>query len=67
MSDSITIILPDGNQKTAPAGSRPLDIAKSIGQRLADDADVARVNGQMWDLTRPLEGDAKGFACSVLP
>jgi threonyl-tRNA synthetase len=26
---------------------------------LADDAVVARVNGQMWDLTRPLEGDAK--------
>jgi threonyl-tRNA synthetase len=59
MSDSITITLPDGSQKTAPAGSRPLDIAKSIGQRLADDAVVARVNGQMWDLTRPLEGDAK--------
>src|SRR5579863_93713 len=58
MSD-ITITLPDGSQKTAPAGSRPLDIAKSIGQRLADDAVVARVNGQMWDLTRPLEGDAK--------
>jgi len=38
-------------------GSRPLDIAKSIGQRLADDADVARVNDQMWDLTRPVEGD----------
>ncbi len=58
MSD-ITITLPDGSQKTAPAGSRPLDIAKSIGQRLADDAVVARVDGQMWDLTRPLEGDAK--------
>jgi threonyl-tRNA synthetase len=59
MSDSITITLPDGSQKPAPAGSRPLDIAKSIGQRLADDAVVARVNGEMWDLTRPLEGDAK--------
>jgi threonyl-tRNA synthetase len=59
MSESITVTLPDGSQKTVPAGSRPLDIAKSIGQRLADDAVVARVNGQMWDLTRPLEGDAK--------
>jgi threonyl-tRNA synthetase len=58
MSD-ITITLPDGSQKPAPAGSRPLDIAKSIGQRLADDAVVARVDGQLWDLTRPLEGDAK--------
>src|ERR1700733_7490398 len=57
--ENLQITLPDGSQKNAPAGSRPLDIAKSIGQRLADDAVVARVNGQMWDLTRPLEGDAK--------
>jgi threonyl-tRNA synthetase len=59
MSESITVTLPDGSQKSVPPGSRPLDVAKSIGQRLADDAVVARVNGQMWDLTRPLEGDAK--------
>ncbi len=59
MSESITVTLPDGSQKSVPPGSRPLDIAKSIGQRLADDAVVAKVNGQMWDLTRPLEGDAK--------
>src|SRR6202162_4536553 len=59
MSDSITITLPDGSQKTAPAGSRPLDIAKSIGPRLADDAVVARVDGDLWDLTRPFEKDSK--------
>jgi threonyl-tRNA synthetase len=59
MSDSITVTLPDGSQVPAPAGSRPLDIAKSISPRLADDAVVARVNGQLYDLTRPLEGDAK--------
>src|SRR5437588_11968896 len=59
MSASLTITLPDGSNTTAPAGSRPIDIAKSIGQRLADDAVVARVNGQLYDLTRPLEHDAK--------
>src|ERR1700691_4301878 len=59
MSDSITVTLPDSSQTAAPAGSRPLDIAKSISPRLADDAVVARVNGQLYDLTRPLEGDAK--------
>src|SRR5277367_3635997 len=59
MSDSLTVTLPDGSQTTPPPGASPMDIAKSIGQRLADDAVVARVNGQMWDLTRPLEGDAK--------
>jgi len=59
MSESITVTLPDGSTKTVPQGSRPMDIAKSIGPRLADDAVVARVNGQLYDLTRPFEGDAK--------
>src|SRR5271166_3504930 len=59
MPESLTITLPDGSEKQLPSGSRPLDVAQSIGQRLADDAVVARVNGQLYDLTRPLEGDAK--------
>ncbi len=59
MSESITVTLPDGSSKTMPQGSRPMDVAKSIGPRLADDAVVARVNGQLYDLTRPFEGDAK--------
>src|SRR6202046_3559198 len=58
MSDSLTITLPDGSEKNVPPGSSPLDIAKSIGQRLADDAVVARVDGQLWDLTRSFEKDA---------
>lgn len=59
MSESLTITLPDGSQKSVPSGSSPLDVAKSIGTRLADDAVVARVNGDLWDLTRPFESDAK--------
>src|SRR5580693_1720917 len=59
MSDSITVTLPDGSQTTPPPGASPMDIAKSISPRLASDAVVAKVNGQMWDLTRPLESDAK--------
>src|ERR1700675_4103241 len=59
MSESFTITLPDGSQKSVPSGSGPMDIAKSIGPRLADDAVVARVNGQLYDLTRPFESDAK--------
>jgi threonyl-tRNA synthetase len=59
MSDSLKITLPDGSQKEMPPGSRPLDVALSIGPRLADDAVVSRVDGQLYDLTRPLEGDAK--------
>jgi threonyl-tRNA synthetase len=56
---SITITLPDGSQKQVSPGTRPLDIAKEISPRLADDAVVARVNGDLYDLTRPLEGDAQ--------
>src|SRR6266481_3919512 len=58
MSASITITLPDGSQQTVPAGTKPIDIAKSISPRLADDAVVARINGEMYDLTRPLDADS---------
>ncbi len=59
MSDSLTITLPDGSETPVAAGDAPMDVAKRISPRLADDAVVARVNGQLWDLTRPFEGDAK--------
>ena len=58
MSQSITVSLPDGSKKVVEAGTRPIDIARSIGTRLADDAVVARVNGAFHDLTRPFESDA---------
>ena len=54
----ISITLPDGSQKSMPAGSRPLDVALAISPRLADACIVAKVNGDLWDLTRPFEGDA---------
>jgi threonyl-tRNA synthetase len=55
---SFNITLPDGSRQTVPAGTRPLDIANSISPRLAADAIVARVNGDLFDLTRPIESDA---------
>ena len=55
---SITITLPDGSQQNLPEGVRPLDVAQSIGPRLADAALVAKVNGELWDLSRPLESDS---------
>ncbi len=55
---SITITLPDGSQQNLPAGVTPLDVAQSISPRLADAALVAKVNGELWDLTRPLEKDS---------
>ena len=46
-------------QQSVSAGTKPLDVARSISPRLADDAIVAKVDGQFWDLTRPLEYDAR--------
>jgi len=57
MADSIHIKLPDGSVKELPKGGTALDVAKSIGQRLADAAVVAKTNGDLIDLTRPLEKD----------
>ncbi len=57
--ESIQVTLPDGSVQAVPEGSKPIDVAKSISPRLADDAVVARVNGELYDLTRPLEGDSK--------
>src|SRR5580698_2786588 len=55
----LTITLPDGSQQQVAAGTTPLDVAKSIGTRLADAAVVAKVNQELWDLNRPIEGDAQ--------
>ena len=57
MADSIHIKLPDGSVKELPKGGTAFDVAKSIGQRLADAALVAKTNGDLIDLTRPLEKD----------
>jgi threonyl-tRNA synthetase len=57
MSESIHIKLPDGSTKEVPKGTTALDIAKSISPRLADAALAAKTNGDLIDLTRPLEKD----------
>jgi threonyl-tRNA synthetase len=55
----IEVTLPDGSKQFVPTGTRPIDIAQSISQRLADAAIVAKVNGELFDLTRPLETHAQ--------
>src|SRR6266536_3256760 len=57
MADSIHVKLPDGSVKEVPKGTTALDIAKSISPRLADAAVAAKTNGNLIDLTRPLETD----------
>src|SRR3984957_5036979 len=57
MADSIHVKLPDGSEKEVPKGTTALDIAKSISPRLADAALAAKTNGDLIDLTKPLEKD----------
>lgn len=53
-----TITLPDGSQKIFDAPIDGLELARSIGARLANDALAMRVDGVLADLKTPLAGDA---------
>ncbi|XP_042631699.1 threonine--tRNA ligase 2, cytoplasmic-like isoform X2 [Cyprinus carpio] len=55
---SISVQLPDGQTLKATAWvSSPYQLACAISQALADSCVIARVNGELWDLDRPLETD----------
>eukprot|EP01100_Stratorugosa_tubuloviscum_P012493 TRINITY_DN595_c0_g3_i1.p1 TRINITY_DN595_c0_g3~~TRINITY_DN595_c0_g3_i1.p1 ORF type:complete len:758 (+),score=387.00 TRINITY_DN595_c0_g3_i1:150-2423(+) len=54
----INITLPDARNIAGTAGkTTPFEIARSISRNLANDAVAAKVNGKLFDLTRPLESD----------
>jgi threonyl-tRNA synthetase len=54
----IKITFPDGSVREYAEGTTSMQIAESISQRLAQEVLAARVNGQVWDLTRPINEDA---------
>jgi threonyl-tRNA synthetase len=56
--ETVKITLPDGSSRDVPAGSTVLDVAKSIGPRLAQAALVGSINNQLVELSRPIEGDS---------
>jgi threonyl-tRNA synthetase len=55
--DTIQITLPDGAKREVPKGTTPAEVAKQISPRLAKEALVARTNGDLIDLSRPLDQD----------
>ncbi len=55
---SINITFPDGNQKSFDAPVTGLAIAQAISPGLAKKAALVSVNGELWDLARPIEADA---------
>src|ERR1700720_417951 len=56
--DNIQVTLPDGSHQEVPRGTTPAEIASKISQGLAREALVARVDGELIDLSRPLEENA---------
>ncbi len=54
----IKITFPDGNSCEFDQGVTGLDIAKNISDRLAKEVLSITVNGELWDLTRPINTDS---------
>ena len=58
----IVISLPDGSKVGGESWkTTPLDIARGISRGLADNAVISRVDGELWDLSRPFENDVGLF------
>ena len=54
----IHITLPDGSVREYAEGTTSMDIAKSISEGLARNVLAAKVNGEIWDASRPITTDA---------
>jgi threonyl-tRNA synthetase len=54
----VKITLPDGSVKEFPQGIKGIEIAQSISEGLARNALSIEVNGEIWDLGRPITADS---------
>jgi threonyl-tRNA synthetase len=54
MAEHLVLTLPDGSEQRVAPGTTPRAVAASIGAGLARAAVAARLNGQVWELDRPL-------------
>jgi threonyl-tRNA synthetase len=59
MNREIRLQLPDGSVRSVPAGTTPRSVAEKIGSGLARAAVAAKVDGELWDLDRPIFRDCK--------
>ncbi len=57
MADKITITFPDGSSRQFPSSVTGLEIAESISKGLAREALSVTVDGEIMDLSRPIERD----------
>lgn len=54
----INITLPDGSVRQYESGTSAMQVAQSISQGLAQNILAAKVNGEVWDASRPITTDA---------
>ncbi|MDR3266728.1 MAG: threonine--tRNA ligase [Tannerella sp.] len=54
----IKITFPDGSVKEFSEEVTPMQIAKGISAKIAQEALVAKINDEIWDLSRPINNDA---------
>lgn len=58
--DEITIALPNGKEEKGIAWeTTPGSIARALSKSLFERTVISRVDGELWDLTRPLEKSCK--------
>ncbi len=53
----INVSFPDGSKREYPDQSTPMSIAEAISKSLAKRSVIAKVNGELYDMKRPLDGD----------
>lgn len=54
----INITFPDGSVRQFESGVTPFQVAESISPRFAADVLASKVNGEEWDISRPIDADA---------
>src|SRR5688572_5549144 len=59
MKSNVVLTLPDGSKREYPTGVSGMQVAESIGPRLAKDAIAIRADGKVWDLFYTFKDDAK--------
>ena len=56
--EKVKITLPDGSVREYPKGITAMDIALGISEGLARNVLSAKINGEVWDLSREIPADA---------
>ena len=59
----IELTLPDGAKREVAPGTLPIEVVRSIGERLAKAAIAVEVNGEIQDLATPLR--ASFASCGI--